>query len=240
MNVELDTTTILSEAEYHHWWFQSRRTIMEYVFWKKLSSKDISILCVGCGTGAELEHVAQFGNVTGLDIDPLVISLCKEKGLNVVQANLLDTSLPEESFDIVVAMDVIEHIQDDYKALAALCRVLKKGGKLLVTVPAFPSLWSSFDEEGDFPHFRRYTKESLSALFASQNLKKEKLSYYNFFLFPAAFLLRKTNTSFAQQMAVPSPWKNTFLRTVFSFEKLFLPWGSFPVGVSLLAIYEKQ
>ena len=241
---ELDTTMLLARAEYDHWWFQSRRAIMEQLFWKTLSSssssKDIKILCVGCGTGSELEHAAQFGQVTGVDIDPQVVSLCREKGLNVIQADILDTSLPKESFDVVVAMDVIEHIKDDYKTVQALSGLLKKGGHLLITVPALQCLWSSFDEEGDFPHFRRYTKKTLSTLLLSQSLKREKLSYYNFFLFPAAFLARKANSSFAAQMTVPSRWKNNLLRTVFSFEKYFLPWMSFPVGVSLVAIYKKQ
>jgi SAM-dependent methyltransferase len=239
---ELDTTGLLARAEYDHWWFQSRRAIMEHIFWKKLPflSKDLKILCVGCGTGAELEQAAQFGQVTGVDIDPQVVALCKKKGLHVIQADILEASLPQESFDVVVAMDVIEHIQDDYKTVQALSGLLKKGGHLLVTVPALPCLWSSFDEEGDFPHFRRYTKKTLSDVLSSQPLKKEKLSYYNFFLFPVAFLARKTHSSFVAQMTVPSPWKNSLLRAVFSSEKYFLPLISFPVGVSLIALYQKQ
>ena len=237
--VASDTNAILAIAEYNHWWFQSRRSIMEYIFWKNIAKKDLRILSVGCGTGAELEHLSTFGKVTGIDIDPEVVRFCKAKGFQVIESDILASDLPQESFDVVVAMDVIEHIKDDFKVVAALKKLLKKDGKLLITVPALPCLWSSFDEEGDFPHFRRYTKKTLQTLLISYDFTIEKLSYYNFFLFPAAFFARKSNQSFALQMEVRSSLKNGFLRSIFSFEKYFLPWLSFPVGVSLVAVCRK-
>ncbi len=242
MSMSVDTNTILARAEYEHWWFQSRRAITGYVFWKKLpkTQEKLKILSVGCGTGAELEHIGQFGEVTGIDIDPEVVQFCRAKGLNVVQMNLLDLSFAAETFDIVVAMDVLEHIKEDYKALEKLEHVLKKNGLLLITVPALQCLWSSFDEEGEFPHVRRYTKKSLLSLIGSQKLIPEKISYYNFFLFPLAYFTRKSDKSFASQMVGMPAWQNTILRLIFSFEKYFLPWISFPVGVSLIGVFKKR
>ncbi len=239
MNTLLDTNAILSEAEHTHWWYQARRAITERVFWEKLPAKNLKILSVGCGTGAELEHIQQFGNVVGVDIDPQVVSFCRAKGFEVIEADILSTQLPPESFDVVVAMDVLEHIQEDYKALERLVYAVKKGGLLLITVPALECLWSSFDEEGDFPHVRRYTKKSLTDLIRSQSLQIKKLSYYNSFLFPIAYLMRKSNKSFASQMAGIPNWQNTLLRSVFSAEKYFLPRLSFPIGVSLIGIFQK-
>ena len=233
------TNDILAIAEYNHWWFQSRRAIMEYIFWKKLTKKDLKILSVGCDTGAELEHLSYFGRVTGIDIDPEAILFCRLKGFEVIQSDVLASNLKKESFDIIVAMDVIEHIQDDVKAISALKNLLKKDGKLLITVPALPCLWSSFDEEGDYPHFRRYTKKTLTNLFRMQNLIIEKISYYNFFLFPLALIARLSNQSFASQMNSSNKFKNTLLRSIFSFEKYFLSWMSFPTGVSLVAVCRK-
>ena len=239
MNKAVDTNTILAQAEYTHWWFQARRAIMEYIFWKNIDNKQITVLSVGCGTGAELEHIGQYAHVTGLDIDKEVISFCKSKGLSVIEGDILDTKLPEQSFDIVVAMDVLEHIKDDYGALAQLARVLKKDGLLLVTVPAFEWLWSSFDEEGEFPHVRRYTKKTLLDLLHSQSLQISKMSYYNFFLFPFAYLARMSDQSFVSQMQPMPRWKNSLLRSLFAFEKYFLPWINFPFGVSLVAVCKK-
>lgn len=231
----------LYDSERDHWWYQARRTIMEHIFWKNIVTiqKKKKILSVGCGTGQELIALSHYGKVVGLDIDSVTISLCKKQGFCVEKGDICEPPFKDETFDIIVAMDVIEHIENDSKAIESLFKLLKKGGKLLITVPACPFLWSTYDEMGEFPHYRRYTYLSLYRLLSSRFTIK-KLSYYNFFLFPLVFIMRKMNFGFYQQLSQPSFFMNKVCYFIFSLEKFFLLKFSFPIGVSLIGICEKK
>lgn len=235
-------TDILDDAERNHWWFNGRRSIIEYVFWNKNNNKKTKVLSVGSSTGAELEHISRFASVVGIDIDKHAVEYCKQRNLNVIHDDILSSNLPSESFDIVVAMDVLEHIEDDKNALRIMCQLLKPGGKLLITVPACPFLWSKFDEIDHHPHYRRYTYLSLKTLLKEQkNIKIKFLSYYNFFLFPLMFIVRKIDWLVDTELSKPPVFINYLLTKIFSFERYFLHWGIFPIGGSLMATcYKKE
>lgn len=235
-------TDILDDAERNHWWFNGRRLIIEHLFWNKNKNKKMKVLSIGSSTGAEIEHISRFASVIGIDIDKHAVDYCKKRKLNVIYDDILSTNLPAESFDIIVAMDVLEHIKDDGNALGIICQLLKPNGKLLITVPACPFLWSKFDEIDHHPHYRRYSYFSLKNLLEQHNnLKITFLSYYNFFLFPLMFIVRKIDFFVNTELSKPPAIINYFLTKIFSFERYFLKWSFFPIGGSLMTIcYKKE
>ena len=152
----------LHEREYIHWWNIGRRRILEAALSRnlKFSPTERKVLDVGCGAGGNILFLKKFGNVTGFDISEEALSFSGDKGFSELVLGRAEI-LPfrEGSFDIVSALDCIEHIEDDEAALQEAYRVLKDGGTLLLTVPSHPWLWSRHDEA--LHHKRRYTKNEL-------------------------------------------------------------------------------
>ena len=152
----------LEAAESWHFWFQSRR---ELVLWAigRFGALDGSLLDVGCGTGFVLEGIHERYpdmRLAGSDADAGTLERVMRRVPDALVFQGLAADLPfHEHFDIVTALDVIEHIDDDRQALAAMGRTLKAGGLLVLTVPQHPGLWSAVD---DFSHHRRrYTRKEL-------------------------------------------------------------------------------
>jgi SAM-dependent methyltransferase len=137
-------------------------------------------------------------------------------------------------------MDVLEHIKDDKNALEKIVRALKPNGSLIITVPACMFLWSKFDEMGDYPHVRRYSKKTLLDLLGTQKLNIEKISYYNFFLLPLMFATRRVSKAPKSQLEIPNKLLNRILQTIFSSEKYIASKLNFPIGASLVAICKKK
>src|SRR4029453_13655348 len=139
------TYAILRRVEEKHWWFVGRRRIIKSFveplvkqFKKARSGETIKILDVGCGTGANLELLSEFGDAEGVDVSTEALSFCKARGLAQVKQGAAE-SLPFEdnSFDLVTGLDVVEHIDDDLAGLREMWRVLRRDGKTLLFVPAF-------------------------------------------------------------------------------------------------------
>ena len=162
--MEQHTYGIMDEAEGSHWWFVGRRAILES-FLRMICSRlsihnsRLTILDVGCGTGANLEMLAQFGTAEGVDVSDDALEFCRKKGLKV-QKGLAET-LPydDNSFDITTALDVIEHLDDDIAGLKEMHRVTKPGGYSLIFVPAFMWLWGVQDDVSN--HRIRYTRKQI-------------------------------------------------------------------------------
>ncbi len=241
MNSQADVYALLNKMEKDHWWQKSRRAIIEKLFWHQFGHHiphNPKILSVGCSTGVEINFLKQFGDVTAIDIEDEAIEYCRQRGLNVVKEDITENNLAANSYDIIFAMDVIEHIPDHEKAIAEIHRLLKPNGFAVFTVPALMMLWSSFDELSNAPHQRRYHKPDLRNLLQDFNIKK--ISYYNFFLFPLVFFVRKLNLNPKKQLEVPPRLVNKILFHVFSNEKHFLKHTNFPWGSSLISIAQKQ
>ena len=145
------TYAIMDRVEDSHWWFVGRRAILES-FMRRIVERlnagdagvvqrDLRILDVGCGTGANLEMLSEFGRAEGVDVSDDALEFCRRKGLSV-QKGLAET-LPytDETFDITTALDVVEHLDDDIAGLKEMHRVTKTGGRSLIFVPAFMWLW---------------------------------------------------------------------------------------------------
>jgi SAM-dependent methyltransferase len=145
--------------------------------------------------------------------------------------------IENQSADMVVMLDVLEHIDDDLGALKAVSRKLKSGARLLVTVPALPFLWSVHDQEHH--HKRRYTAQTLRAVVEQSGLELEKISYFNTLLFPLIAGVRglKAMTGNTQpDTGVPAPWLNSILTTIFGLERFLVGRFPLPIGVSLMMV----
>src|SRR3989344_2109518 len=174
------------ETKYHiierdNWWFKARRNLILNII---NAGKDSKIIDIGCSGGLLLAELKSKGynNVYGLDISKQAIEICKKSGLkNTFVGNALKTDFEDESFDVIIASDVLEHLNDDKKALSEWNRILRKNGKIILFVPAFQFLWSDHDVVNN--HIKRYNKKDLIKLAESQNLNINRMSFWNFCLF---------------------------------------------------------
>jgi SAM-dependent methyltransferase len=180
------------ENESTHWWFVQRRNLFARLLDPDLKPGNARFLDVGTSTGTNLRLLTGLGfsNVVGVELNPDAAEFARQKtGVEVVVAD--STALPFENneFDCVFATDVIEHIENDEAALKELARVLRPGGKLIITVPAFMSLWGLQDDLSH--HHRRYRMHQLRRVVVGAGLTINESFYFNFLLFPAVFLVRR-------------------------------------------------
>jgi SAM-dependent methyltransferase len=230
------------ELEAKHWWFRSRRE-------KVLSMLDVSAdrryLDIGCSTGSLMQMLAEAGakpeEIYGVDISDPAIARARQRGLpHVYQMDAEQITLPRESFDQIVSSDCLEHLQNDEKALANWYELLKPGGRILIFVPAFMSLWSEHDVVNH--HFRRYEPGELAAKMKAAGFEVEQTGYWNFFLFIPIWsfrmikrLLRRWvfNTQPPQEdLTTPNPVVNRLLYGLLQWENQLMRLVRFPFGVS--------
>jgi SAM-dependent methyltransferase len=229
------------EVQQKHWWFKSKKIIVNELIKKFLNNRIIhDILDVGCGPGLMLKTLGQYGRVYGLDESELAVNFSNSLGCATVAVGSLTIKNPfdQKKFDLITALDVIEHIDDDLSALVSIKSMLSKEGFAVITVPAYQFLWSPFDDINH--HRRRYTLEMLENKLNSAGFMIQKISYYNFFLFPLALLSklfnRILNRSGVDDLELPPAIINWALGKIFQLEKNILKKARFPYGVSLIAI----
>jgi SAM-dependent methyltransferase len=236
---------ILYDVEGRHWWYVARRRILEKVLGSVIASgvpKGI-LYDLGCGVGANLPVLKRFGETVGVDASSQAVAYCRQKGHENVVLGDLDAlrDLPEESGSIVLLADVIEHLDDESACLSAAWRLLKPGGALIVTVPAFEFLWSPMDDL--VHHRRRYREETLQRVLAAL-FEVEYTTYFNTLLFAPVMVghwfERILGRNGADGGSVPPAPINRLLRGVFSLEASVLGRARLPFGVSLLAIARKD
>jgi SAM-dependent methyltransferase len=229
----------MREVEDRHWWFIGRRRIVESVIQSLQLPHDADILDAGCGTGGNLGLLARYGQVAGVELDATARELANQRQLGEVLPGRLPDGLPfaSGSFDLVVLLDVLEHLEDDCASLTALANLLKPGGRIVLTVPAFPLLWSPHDEAHH--HKRRYRAATLRAVIERAGLETAYLSYFNTWLFPliaSVRLLQRLLPPGGSELAVPAAPVNNALTTLFASEAQLIPQARLPFGVSLLAV----
>lgn len=238
---------VYAATEERHWWFSGRQEIFRRAIESVAADVHGPVLDVGCGTGGLLSLLRRFGPVTGLDISEEAVAWARQRGYASAQVgDARHLPFPDASFQLVAAVDLIEHFQDDQEVLGELVRVLRPGGVLFVTTAAFPWLWSRLDELGH--HFRRYRRDSFRRALERPGLSIRLLRYYNIALFPPALVWRlgerlfpRRNSSGDQlrELKIPGePW-NRMLRAVLAAERhtLASPW---PFGISLLSVSVKS
>ncbi|HWA73027.1 MAG TPA: class I SAM-dependent methyltransferase [Polyangiaceae bacterium] len=224
-----------------HWWYEARRRILRSVL-QGIFAEGVPtgvLYDLGCGVGANLPVLEQFGETLGVDTSPEAVAYCRENGhtnVRVSDLNRLD-GLPDNSASVVVLADVIEHLEDENPCLASARRLLKPGGALVVTVPAFMFLWSPADDLAH--HYRRYTRAQLERVIEA-HAQVTTLTYFNTILFPtvvAGRLLEKVLKRKGDDTAgVPPQPLNELLTRVFALESSCIGRVNLPFGVSLLCI----
>ena len=229
----------LAAAEDRHWWFEGRRAILESLLETFRLQPGSTLLEAGCGNGANLKLLARFGAVSAFEPDETDLGRAKRRDIGIVRSGRLPDGVPfdGERFDVVLSLDVIEHVQDDVAALAALCARLGTGGRLVVTVPAFPFLWGEHDVRNG--HHRRYTRMTLRRVLEDSGFRIDRLTHFNTLLFPAVALVRLLGRPFGLDAAgtgVPPSGVNGLLYRIFRSERRVIRLLSLPFGVSLLAI----
>ena len=206
-----------------------------------------TILEVGCSSGQMMKEANQKGffNYIGIDISPEAAKRSKENSvLPVLQMDGSMLGFKNNTFDVVIASAILEHIADDAQAVQEWRRVLKKGGDLIVFVPAFPMLWGDHDVANK--HFRRYKKREFLSLFQHSGFAITKLSYWNFVLFFPVFIFRnfkkilKTKPVPKGEFFHPGCLGNKWLHGLLYLENASLKNLSFPWGVSLFIIARKN
>jgi SAM-dependent methyltransferase len=239
--MELSYYKIYDRMDKENWWFEVRRKIIGWLIKRYLPEKigRLSILDIGCGTGVLMTELKKFGQVTGIDLSEEALAFCRQKGIrNVKRGDVLKIPEPDKKYDLALALDVIEHVENDQQAISEIRRVLKPGGLAIIFVPAFMFLWGVTDIVSH--HFRRYTKSQLVKKLLANDFKIERASYFNTFLFPPIFLVR-----FASRF-LPSKRKDDFftgaglvnkiLGLIFSAEAIALRLINFPFGVSIMVV----
>ena len=227
---------ILYEVEETHWWYVGRRRIIQYLVEKictTLSNPNPSILDVGCGTGANLKMLVEFGRTEGVDISPQAVDFCRERGLDSVKLGAIE-QLPYDSgsFDLVTALDVVEHLDDDVAGLREMRRVLRRDGRVLLFVPAFMFLWGVQDDVSN--HRRRYTLPSLVTAVEAAGFSVDWSSYANISFFFPVLVVRsvmrwlglRADTEYGINISLMNgPFSWLFAAERFVFERASLPFG---------------
>jgi len=231
---------ILYQVEDTHWWYVGRRRIIQALV-ERISTtlKTQRILDVGCGTGANLKMLAAYGKAEGVDISPQAVDFCHERGLNSVKLGAIE-QLPYESdsFELVTALDVIEHLDDDIAGLREMRRVLCRDGRLLVFVPAFMFLWGVQDDVSN--HRRRYTLPRLLKAVEEAGFSVEWSSYANISFFLPVLVVRsvmrwlglRADTEYGINISL----MNGPFSSLFAAERLVFKHGRLPFGVSAVCI----
>ncbi len=235
---------IFFEIQKKHWWFVTRKNIVLDTidqYFKK--DNDAKILDIGCGSGLMLNSLKEIGQTYGMDMSDEAIKFSKE----IFDGHVAQGSLPDqvpfenEQFSLITALDIIEHIDRDVESLEAMYKLLVPEGKIIITVPAYMFLWTSFDEMNE--HKRRYTLTELKRKLIQTGFTIEKISYYNTLLFPVVFVVRLLNKVFnrdsATDIEMPNSIVNSTLAKIFGIEKYFLRLLNLPFGVSVIAVVSK-
>ncbi|WP_310396150.1 class I SAM-dependent methyltransferase [Hymenobacter sp.] len=245
------------EAKYHqleeqHWWFASRRDVVYDLIRSLRLPVSAAILEIGCSGGPLMQRLsaAGYSDLTGIDVSVPAIELAQARG--VPHVSVMDgaaLAFGDARFDVVIASDVLEHIEDEAQALREWARVLKPGGQLLVFVPAHAHLWSEHDVVNH--HFRRYSRPGLLAALERAGLRAQRSSFWNAALYlptavlrlgrralsgPVSPIKRPGATGDLHHFARPA---NRFLLSLLKAENRLLRRFNLPLGVSVFALAQK-
>jgi SAM-dependent methyltransferase len=237
--------TEYAELQDRHWWFVGRRRLIGAVLDAELpvaGPNGRRILDVGCGTGTMLGELRRFGDVHGVDTESAAVEFCHSQGETEVElAAGGEVPHPDDSFDLVTLLDVIEHVDDDQVLLEEAKRVTAPGGSVFVTVPAYGWMWGAQDEIAH--HKRRYTRPQLRDSLARAGFRVERASYFNTLLFPPIAAIRLVRRALPEPAELRSDFHynepgrlNAALTRVFARESAIVSKRDLPFGVSILAL----
>jgi SAM-dependent methyltransferase len=237
----------LYHREEDSWWWSAGRRALVTSLWRRYGSGGARprLLEVGCGTGGLLREMASWADAYGLDVSGEAVGYCRERGLaTVCQGSVNALPFLDGTFDGVIGVDVLEHLDDDEGALRELLRVCRPGGRLVATVPAFQFLWSRRDEQ--LHHRRRYTLPQFRTRVAEAGFGVLKATYVNLPLFPPLLAMVKLGRlgrggpNLKLDYALVPGAFNGLLRAVVRLEALLLSRMSLPIGTSIACVATKS
>jgi SAM-dependent methyltransferase len=237
----------MRQLEDWYWWFVARReAALRFTEDFRPRYEPIRILDAGCGTGALLDRLEGRPGVEvyGLDFSGQALAYTRQRGhVHLVQGDLTCLPFPDGTFDVVTALDVVEHIREDERALREVNRVLRPGGVLLASVPAFRFLWGPHDTA--LQHFRRYTAGEMGTLLRRTGFRVSKLTYLLMLLFPA-FVAQRLLVKLRSRKADPhaqlvrvSESVNRFLIRLQAAELAIARKLSLPFGATVFCVAQK-
>lgn len=259
------------QAETSHWWFRARRKLLRDTLkahlrqdailgrsapwrdskypWDAKNAAFAHLLEIGCGAGGNLETLAAFGRTIGIDPSPMSVAMANAGRAHhrAIGGDATHMIWNDESFHAVIALDVLEHIDDDGRALCEAYRVLRPGGVLIATVPAMPSLWGPHDEGLD--HKRRYTRQELHRKAITAGFHVHECRYTMALLMPLLVLHRHALKAPWHRRAayrnpadrVPPKPVNTLMEGIMDAERIMGGAGvRWPLGASLLLVAKRR
>jgi len=229
------------ESDERHWWYRGRRRIIRAVLDDLTLPDGSSILDAGCGSGRTLDELRDYGATYGLDTSPTAVATARARGHDVRLGTVESAPFAAASFDLVTCLDVIEHTADDRRTLRELRRLCRPGGTLLVTVPAYQSLWSAHDVANQ--HYRRYTAKRLRLAASDAGWQFMRDTYFNSVLLAPAAAVRvarraRRGAPHQSDLRLTSPLLDGLLTLPLRIEANALRRGvRLPAGLSLLAVF---
>lgn len=245
----------LYTKEHTHWWHVGKRSIVFGLLDRYLSTRGSKetrqALDLGCGTGLNLEHLERYARTTGTDYFEEALQFCRERGHTMLcRADAVELPFSDRTFAIATALDVIEHLDDDFAALKELYRVMEPGGLLIVSVPAYRFLWTYWDDI--LGHRRRYTTGMMRDVATRAGFRVRKLSYSNALTLAPAMMVRvvksmaykaaskrgKERDPKSDFMNLPRPI-NGALIGYYKLETALLRRGRLPFGLSVVTVLQR-
>ena len=231
----------MRELQREHWWFLGRRRVLDALLQSLRLPAQARILEAGAGSGGNIALLRRHGEVAAFDMDAEAAGFCLEDtGVDCALGSLPagNPYAGQARFDLVVALDVLEHIEDDVGSLRSLAGCLAPGGRQLLTVPAYPWLFSGHDLWHH--HRRRYTRASLRGVVAAAGLRVRRCGYFNSLLLPLVVAVRGGQRLLGRDprndMRMPGPVLNRGLALLFGAEAGIVRHAGFPAGVSLYLV----
>jgi SAM-dependent methyltransferase len=239
-----DEYRVMFELEDRYWWYRGVRTLLK-AWLERYVPRGALILDGGCGTGANLELLQQYGTAIGIDLSDQAIGFCRARGLTrAFPASLNELPFPNDIFDLAISLEVICNIPDDQATFTEIARVVKPGGRMIVHVPAYQWLWGMHDVA--VGHQRRYSARDLRAKITRAGMQIERLTHANALMFPAIAAERLLRRMFGEGKAIHSDLSplprgvNALLSALYVTEMRWVSRADVPCGVSLLALARKR
>ncbi len=233
------------QLEDSYWWFVGRHLLVDKLLDQYYDARtDLTVLDVGCGTGAMSARLQKRGRVVSADFSSLALQFSRRRGLSgLAQIDAMNLGLAADSFDLITAMDMLEHLPDDHAAVCEFFRVLKPGGLVVAMVPAYKHLWSEHDTA--LMHFRRYTRAEMADLFLKRGFRLKRVSHTMTTLYPFVALQRRLKAASPPHdpprafMPVFPPVINMLLTGLMRCENAISSRINLPFGSTVLCVAEK-
>ncbi len=235
-----------ARAEDTHFWFLGLRRTAQQLLAATIGSRRLErIIDCGAGTGRNLDWLATFGNVVGLELEPTGVRLAGSRGRPMVRGSVVHLPFAARSVDLVTLFDVLQCLDDaaERRALLEMRRVLKPAGLALLSVAALDMLRGSHSTLAR--EVRRYSRQRLGTAARQAGFHVERLTFTNLPLFPVALAVRgferltgRLDES-ERDLLVPSPIVNRSFDLALRLEALWLRRANLPIGTSILAVLRK-